>query len=278
MKWDIVHQTRYHYAAPVKNSFNDVRLQPFSCPEQTVESFQLSVQPVARVSEYRDFYSNYVHHFEISEPHNSLVIESRVRVATHPGPPLAASATPWPIAEIGEALKDSRRHEFIESSRYVEITPEIWRRAVDATLGRTDAWQAALALMHHVHGEMEYVPKSTTVHTQMRDALEARRGVCQDFAHVLIGLCRSLRIPALYVSGYLATETASATHAWTEVFIPNTGWCALDPTHNCQPDETYVKIAVGRDYADVPPVRGTYKGTTERRMEVDVKITKAVDG
>ncbi len=93
-----------------------------------------------------------------------------------------------------------------------------------------------------------------------------------DMAHVLIGLCRSLRIPALYVSGYLATEKASATHAWTEVFVPGAGWQPLDPTHNRQPDESYIKIAVGRDYADVPPFKGAYKGTTEHKMSVAVRI------
>jgi transglutaminase-like putative cysteine protease len=106
----------------------------------------------------------------------------------------------------------------------------------------------------------------------MQDVLQQRRGVCQDFAHVLLGLCRTLKIPALYVSGYLATETASATHAWTEVFVPGHGWQALDPTHNRVPDEHYVKIGVGRDYADVAPVKGTYKGTIERTMNVEVMI------
>jgi transglutaminase-like putative cysteine protease len=90
----------------------------------------------------------------------------------------------------------------------------------------------------------------------------------------MIGLCRSLQIPSLYVSGYLATQAASATHAWVEVFVPGVGWQGLDPTHNCQPDETYVKIGVGRDYADVSPVSGTYKGTTDRTLTVEVKIEK----
>jgi transglutaminase-like putative cysteine protease len=100
-----------------------------------------------------------------------------------------------------------------------------------------------------------------------------RRGVCQDFAHLLIGLCRSLKIPARYISGYLATEKASATHAWVEVFIPGHGWRGLDPTNNCQTDGTYVKIGHGRDYADVPPISGNYVGTRERKMTVTVKIT-----
>src|SRR5947207_14827633 len=104
--------------------------------------------------------------------------------------------------------------------------------------------------MNFVHGHVAYQSKSTQVHTHMREVLAQRRGVCQDFAHVMLGLCRALRIPALYVSGYLATEAASATHAWTEVFVPGLGWQPLDPTHNRVPDEMYVKIGVGRDYAD----------------------------
>jgi transglutaminase-like putative cysteine protease len=106
----------------------------------------------------------------------------------------------------------------------------------------------------------------------MRDVIVQRSGVCQDYAHFLIGLCRSVKIPARYVSGYLATETANATHAWVEVFIPGLGWRALDPTHNCQINEAYVKIGHGRDYADVPPVTGNYHGTLERTMVVEVKI------
>jgi transglutaminase-like putative cysteine protease len=145
---------------------------------------------------------------------------------------------------------------------------------VDATVGVTDTWQAALAILKFIHENFKYESRSTSVHTHMRDVLQEKRGVCQDFAHVMIGLCRALKIPALYVSGYLATETASATHAWVEILLPGAGWIALDPTHNRPVDDTYVKIAVGRDYADVPPVAGNYKGTTERKLEVKVDIKR----
>jgi transglutaminase-like putative cysteine protease len=126
--------------------------------------------------------------------------------------------------------------------------------------------------MRFVHSQLQYLPNATGVHTPMREVLSLRRGVCQDFAHLMIGLCRVLKIPALYVSGYLATQTARATHAWVEVFIPGLGWRGLDPTHNHPVDDAYVKIAVGRDYADVPPVTGHYKGTTDHKMVVDVQI------
>ena len=275
MKWDILHRTRYSYATPVKNSFNEVRLKPLSNEEQTLESFLLKVLPATRLNHYTDFYLNVVHHFEITEPHSVLQVESKLRVNTHPLPPLLEGATPWPLARIGEALHGTRCHEFMGASRFVDDSPETWRFAVEATQGQTDTWQAALAIMKFVREHLTYVSYSTSVHTHIRDVLRDRKGVCQDFAHVMIGLCRAMKIPALYVSGYLATEEASATHAWTEIFVPGIGWRGLDPTNNRQTDAHYVKIAVGRDYADVAPVAGTYIGTTERKLEVEVKIEKA---
>jgi transglutaminase-like putative cysteine protease len=272
MKWEILHRTSYTYAAPVRDSFNEARLQPFSDEWQTVDHFLLKVLPAARLRHHLDFYSNVVHHFELNEPHTTLTVESNLRVTIKPRPLLAANATPWPLARIGEAERETRVFDFLQASRFVETSPEFWRLAIDATQEITDTWQAALALMKLVHSSLNYEPNSTSVHTHARDVLQDKRGVCQDFAHVMLSLCRALKIPALYVSGYLATEIASATHAWVEVLIPGVGWRALDPTHNCQPDETYVKIAVGRDYADVAPVTGQYKGTTERQMEVRVNI------
>ena len=272
MKWEIIHRTSYTYASPVRDSFNEVRLQPFSNEWQTVDNFLLKILPAARLRHHHDFYSNVVHHFEIPEPHSFLSIESQLRVTTKTPVPLAETATPWPLARLGEILREPRIFDFLQDSHYVELSPEVWRLALDTTDGVTDTWQAALALMRCVYGRLKYVSNSTTVHTHARDVLRDGRGVCQDFAHVMIALCRALKIPALYVSGYLATETASATHAWMEVLIPGVGWRALDPTHNRQTDATYVKISVGRDYSDVPPVAGNYKGTTDRKMEVQVVI------
>jgi transglutaminase-like putative cysteine protease len=273
MKWKISHRTRYTYETPVRDSFNDVRLEPPSNPGQTVESFLLRVLPATRVNRYADFYSNWVHHFEVPEPHLYLLIESQVRVKTHPLPLLAEDAEPCLLEKLGSLRGIEYCHDFLQSSRYVENEVEAWRLAVDATSGQTDVWQSALVLMRFVHGFLKYEPLATHVHTHMHDVIVQRRGVCQDYAHLMIGLCRSVKIPARYVSGYLANEIASATHAWVEVFVPTAGWLGLDPTHNCQTGETYVKIGVGRDYADVPPVTGNYRGTLNRKMEVDVKIT-----
>ena len=276
MKLLIHHRTRYRYATPVKESFNELRLQPVSNEHQTCEDFQLRVEPAAAIRRYLDFYRNWVHHFDLAPPHTELLIESRVRVVTNPANWLDLAATPLPLSRVTELARLERCYDYLMSSDYVELEPAIWRLALDATVGQTDVWQAAQALNRFVHGHLTYTPQSTDAKTHMRDALAARVGVCQDFAHVLIGLCRSLQIPALYVSGYLCTPGAQASHAWAEVFLPDIGWRALDPTHARQPDERYVKIAVGRDYADVPPTRGHYKGVTQRTMEVDVKVEEIV--
>lgn len=275
MKLFITHRTHYRYASPVKESFNELRLQPVSNEHQTCDSFELRVEPAATVRRYLDFYRNWVHHFEVSPPHTELLIESRTRVTTNSANWLDPQARPAPLSRVPELARMERCFDYLQSSDFVELDPEIWKLALDATAGEMDIWQAAQMLNRFVHSHMAYIPQSTNAMTPMRNALTARAGVCQDFAHILIGLCRALQIPALYVSGYLCTPGAQASHAWAEVFLPEIGWRALDPTHARQPDENYVKIAVGRDYADVPPTRGHYKGVTQRTMKVDVSVEKA---
>jgi transglutaminase-like putative cysteine protease len=260
------------YLSPARDSFNEVRLMPSSNARQTVESFVLTTMPDTPLRLYHDFYGNAVHHFEIPAPHASLVIESRSVVSAHPPPPLSNETTTAPLAELPGLAKSSDCFEYLCGSRFVDVDAGIWRLAIDATDGIADTWQAVQALVRFVRGHLDYKPASTHVHTPLRDALAQRRGVCQDFAHLTLGLCRSLKIPARYVSGYLAVEKARATHAWVEVWIPTIGWLALDPTHNQQIDNTYVKIAAGRDYGDVPPVTGSYRGTHEHKMEIEVQI------
>src|SRR5690242_18493801 len=163
MRYDILHRTRYVYATPVRDSFNDVRLEPLSSIEQTVESFLLRVLPAVRLNRYADFYGNWVHHFEIPESHLYLLIESTSRVKTHPIVPLSVEARPCALARIGSARDVERCHDFLQNSRFVEVEVSSWRLAVDAAAGQSDAWQAALALMHFVHGFLKYEIKSTHV-------------------------------------------------------------------------------------------------------------------
>lgn len=277
MRFSVIHRTRYTYATPVKESFNEVRLEPVTNEHQTVEGFVLKVLPPPRLRHYSDFYRNKTHHFEIPEPHASLLVESQFRVTTRSTNWLDPEARPFPRERLAECERQDRCFDFLGPSEFVEITPEVWRTALDVVGDEGDVWQASQALMGYVHREFTYTPQVTSVKTRSSEVFADRRGVCQDFAHVLLALCRSIRIPALYVSGYLHTPEANATHAWIEVFLPGVGWCALDPTHNRQPDQNYIKLAVGRDYSDALPIRGTYRGVTERSMQVEVRIEPVVD-
>jgi transglutaminase-like putative cysteine protease len=277
MKLQVTHRTRYIYASPVRESFNEVRLKPVSNEHQTCDSFLLKVLPAARLSHYSDFHANVIHFFELPSPHSALLVESIAKVTTRPvaNDP---SSSPVPLARVADCVGMERCFDFLQESTHVEKSPEAWRLALDVTAGTADIWQAACAIMGHIHAKFTYTPNITTVHTHMRDVLADRRGVCQDFAHMMIGLCRAVQIPAVYVSGYLYNGArdqllgSQASHAWCEVFMPGLGWCGLDPTNNQRTDERYIKLAVGRDYADVAPIRGHYKGTTDRKMEVEVVV------
>lgn len=140
----------------------------------------------------------------------------------------------------------------------------------------SDLWDAAVRLGNHVHSTFAYDPDWTRIHTDAASALKDRRGVCQDYAHVMLSFCRSQGIPARYVSGYFFNgktgDENEASHAWVEIFVPHFGWKAWDPTHNREADPRYIKLAIGRDYGDIRPVSGTYRGKSTRQMEVIVQI------
>lgn len=279
MKLQVFHRTRYEYASPVRDSYNEARLQPISNEGQQCHRFLLKVLPSARLTHYTDFQQNTVHVFDIPEPHQALVVEAISVVTTSNATVLPADLGTDSIQRLPNSGQLGGCHDFLHASRYVDPDAEARRIALEMAADRDDIWHAAQQIMHTIHRDFAYTPAATTVHTHMREVLQLRRGVCQDLAHVMIGLCRALTIPARYVSGYLYNgpadqlRGAQASHAWVEIFLPNIGWRGLDPTNDGQPDERYVKLAAGRDYGDVSPVRGTYRGTPQRKMAVDVLVT-----
>ncbi len=280
MKLHVLHRTRFKYATSVHESFNEARLQPVSTGPQVCHSFVLKILPSTRLRHYLDFHLNFVHLFEINQPHTELTVEASAVVTTGGTPALPAETVCAPLARIGECAQLERCYDFLQSSTYVELNVDLWKLALDATDGQTDAWQAAQAIMRHIHREFRYQPAVTHAHTHMREVLAARAGVCQDFAHVMIGLCRALKIPARYVSGYLYNgpddqlKGAQASHAWVEVYVLGHGWCGLDPTNNLLVQGHHVKVATGRDYADVSPLKGTYRGTAKRELTVEVLVSR----
>lgn len=281
MKLHVFHRTRYAYASAVRESFNEARLQPVNGARQTCHSFQLKVTPDTRLFNYPDFYFNCVHQFEITDLHKELAVEATSVVVTSDAPDLARDFRSAPLGEIGPLGQVERCYDFLQPSTYVEVSPSVIQLARAAADGQTDCWQAAQAVMAHINREFHYQPAATHSHTHMREVLLTRTGVCQDFAHVMLGLCRALNLPARYISGYLYNgpadrlKGAQASHAWVEVYVPGRGWHGLDPTNSQLVGGRYVKVAVGRDYADVPPVKGTYRGTGRRTLSVEVLVTRA---
>ena len=288
MRYRIRHRTSYRYASPVFESFNEVRLQPLACPTQTVLDFDLLIEPPATVISFRDYYGNAVHDFGVAYLHDGLVIEATSDVVTHAGAdePLAgpaegdADASPAlrTLAD-NESLADDFA-EFLGPSIYI-VLGEDSAAVADALLAE-DPETTALAFFTraaaHVRGRLEYRIGSTTVNSSVAEVLAGGSGVCQDFAHVLISLCRHVGLPARYVSGYLGSVgTSTASHAWTEAYIPPYGWLGVDGTLGKACTGQHVKVGVGRDYADVSVLRGTYQGGGQAELEVQVS-TEALGG
>lgn len=281
MKLAVHHATHYEYPEPVRDSYNELRLKPTSCESQNCLSHELRITPSTEVTHYLDFYLNWVHFFEISAPHSSLRIVSESVVETSPPPPLPGR--PLEFKELDTLQNNEECYDFLFSSTYVSTSVAAWKLAMDIKSETRDLCSLASGIMEAIYRDFTYDTGSTTVNTHMDEVLKLKKGVCQDFAHVMIGLCRCLKFPARYASGYIYTgrgsqgpelRGADASHAWCEVFLPGLGWRGFDPTNNRLIDEHYVKIAIGRDYDDITPVKGSYVGGATRHLEVGVNVTR----
>lgn len=278
MHLSVLHRTRYRYRLPVSDSINEVRLRPATDDPKRLTSFLLCVQPPRRLRHFRDGHFNYVQWFEVPEPHTELMIEATCRI--HTSSQYADGAPPLGVTfeAVAAGKRDEMIHPFLGSSRYVTVDENLWRYAVDVRDERPDVFESASAIMSHIHQNWLYQPNSTSASTHLDEVMRDRRGVCQDFAHVMIGLCRSLGIPARYVSGYLYNgpsghlRGAQASHAWCEIWLPVRGWFGLDPTNNTLTDERYIKIATGRDYDDAAPIRGSFTGPPGATTAMDVTV------
>lgn len=281
MRLRVYHRTEYTYASSVTQSSNELRLCPLDTPFQRCESFFPGVIPATRLTHFRDLFSNVVHYFELPEPHDRLVIETRATVLTQSKVDYGAFPYGMKHLDLPQCLEREECYPFLQDSHYVEVTPAIWKHALDVADTSEDVFQTSYAIMEHIYRNFEYQSGTTKVTTHAREVFEQRRGVCQDFAHLMLALCRALRIPARYVSGYLFDPTwdhrlrgNAASHAWVEVYLLREGWVGLDPTNNKVVDGTYIKVATGRDYADVAPVTGTYFGSGISTMHVTVDVKR----
>lgn len=285
MYYSIRHVTKFRYSTHVSESLMEARMQPRSDGPQRCLSFQLMVQPKARVQYYRDYLGNMVHHFDVPGRHKQLSIVADALVDVQPPPPLPASlgANAWEeldeMIAAGDYIEMLMPSDFGRSTELLDaFAQELGVESIEKAR-QNDPLEFVLNLNALLYSAIAYVPKSTQVDSPIDHALESRQGVCQDFAHIMIGLTRRIGIPCRYVSGYLfhragdKTRSAEgATHAWVETLLPGIGWLGLDPTNNVPASERHVRTAVGRDYADVPPTKGVYKGSAESELLVAVRV------
>lgn len=298
MQLTVTHETRYEYAGSVEQAHHIAHLRPLSSASQQLlgHELRISPEPEARTPSL-DCYGQERVYFELSVPHAELSVVARSEVITHALPAELAGklervtipdSLPWEaVAEhmqytAGQDYDAAR--EFAQPSPLAPIHADFARYA-SAVAGKSQpVYGLAKALCQRIYTEFKYSPEATDVNTSPLTALGLKQGVCQDFAQVMIAGLRSLGLAARYVSGYLLTEPppgkprligADASHAWVSVYCPKDGWLDFDPTNNCLAGESHVKLAYGRDYGDVPPLRGVIRGGGTPRLSVAVTVAPA---
>ncbi len=264
------HETRFNYSEPVFETVFEVRMNPQSDEDQTVLGYRLRTSPRGPLTSYQDGFDNRVDLFNLRGPYRELIIQSRGFVRTHRRLGAAALAgVRWPGA--GDLMIEAL--EFLTPSRLIGHTEAL--RDFVGSLPKPSGTLADVTrmIMDSVSSTITYEKKVTRAETKVEEALELKQGVCQDFAHLFIGTCRLLGLPARYVSGYIHQPGELATHAWCQVWSgPLYGWVDVDPTHGVYPEDDHIVTAVGCDYADVPPNRGLYRGQAAETIAVSVQV------
>lgn len=284
MYYKIRHLTRFHYSAPVQENVMEARMQPRTEAYQICHNFELKVKPQAAIHHYQDFLGNTIHHFGVPLLHKQLVLtaEALVELVHTPLVPDSLPASNWQVLE--SLVNHPDFWDFCVPSRFTQPTPLLAALSAELNVETTDPLTAVRQLNERIFAAFDYAPQTTDVHSTFDEALSQRKGVCQDFTHIMIALLRQMNIPARYVSGYLFHRKQSqiqdrsvedATHAWVEAYLPDLGWIGVDPTNNLIVGERHIRVAIGRDYADVPPTRGVYSGQATDELTVGVSVTKA---
>lgn len=289
MKLEISHLTRYLYEEPVIKSVNEIRLTPKTNHRQSCYHHSIVIEPAVSTFSYDDFFNNHVYSFSIYEPHKEIEIKAHSIVVTN-----EIKREELQIIPFREELKVLRGEEFqndyaeyLTTTNYISLTPAIVNFAEEIRNSRpvTSIHELLEQISAMIYSNFTYDPQVTHVYTTVTDFLTMKRGVCQDYAHLMIAICKYLHIPARYVSGYhyvsdlqggLADFT-QASHAWVEAFVPYIGWVGFDPTNNGKINERYVKLGHGRDYSDIVPMKGIYRGTDRQNLEVTVDVRKIED-
>ena len=283
--YSIRHLTRFRYKDPVSESIMETRMHPRSDHSQHCLSFSLSVSPRCRVFSYRDHYGNIVQHFDIPGDHDQLVIVAESLVEQQVQMDVPAFLAPDAWNALDAMVTEGDYGEMLLPSTFAIPTPALLEMARKLNVvRRDDPLMVVHELNKSIYDYFEYVPRSTRVDSPIDEAIATHRGVCQDFAHTMIALLRHIGIPARYVSGYLYRSredhdrsTPDASHAWVEVLLPHLNWVGFDPTNDLIAFNRHIRTAVGRDYADVPPTHGVFRGKTESELYVAVQVEASLE-
>jgi len=287
-RYTVEHETRYAYTAPVSQSWQLARLTPRTLPWQTLLSHSLQIDPPPdERNDETDSFGNTVTHFGLHGAHRLLRVRMQcvVDVVERPSVPSPAAGEPW--ERVREVVRGEPFAGDLMPARMAEPTPlvplsEGARRYALPSFARGRDWHEAVRdLMHRIHDDFEFEPGATTVSTSVDEVLHQRRGVCQDFAHLMLACLRGHGLPARYVSGYLLTDPppgrprlmgADASHAWVAAWSPVHGWVEFDPTNDQLADTRYITLGWGADFADVVPLRGVILGGGAQEMDVSVSV------
>lgn len=276
-RFKIYHVTKYTYTDAVRDSANQVLLFPINDEHQQVLKQALVISGEPNVDVYKDYYGNEVGAFMHAVPHKELLIDSKIEVITN--------ARLQPGDEVANEKQWEELHQMRYTVPYIDFLKQETFAAIEEVrhIAHTElhknytVLQAATLLNEYVFTNFSYIKGVTTVESTLDEIWKLKAGVCQDFAHILLVMLRMLNIPSRYVSGYVCPNRngmrgEGATHAWVEAYIPFYGWLGLDPTNNCLVNDLHVRLAVGRNFSDCSPVRGTYKGTSNHQLEVGVSV------
>ena len=260
----------------------ELRMQPLTNENQTCTAFSLQLSPSARIFEFIDQFDNTVQHFDIPGKHKQLEITTKsfVEVFEKPEPPESLPFNSWKTLE--EDIEAEDFWEFLLPSQFAQATKELFELKKEFEANEKDPLTLLREINSFFKANFEYCPDATEVDSPIDIAIKQRSGVCQDFANIMIALVRSFEIPCRYVSGYLSPggetrdrSAEGATHAWAEAYLPALGWVGFDPTNDVLAADRHIRVAVGRDYADVPPTRGVFRGEAGSVLGVLVTVSLA---
>ncbi len=275
VRYQIEHVSRYTYTADAEQCVMLLCLEPRQDRRQRLIDFEIETQPPAHLNCETDCFGNTRHLLDLHQTHQILTITTRCTVETVAAPPLPGRLPPGAWQKIGARRKSGTDWEFAHPSALVRPSPALAAFVERHRIAPTDdPLESLLHLSHTLHNCLHYLPGSTAAESPVEHILKTERGVCQDYAHVMIAIARSWHISARYVSGYLHTaeQSVNATHAWVECHLPKLGWVGFDPTNQSVADTDVVRIAVGRDYRDVSPTRGILHGGGTTRLDVAVRM------